>query len=116
PGFRSGSNQMVGKDLIANTFSDIQDEICQGLEILDGKGKFIEDLWDRPGGGGGRSRILTHGDLIEKGGVNFSKVYGTLPDLIARELNATDPTFLATGTSIVLHPVNPFVPIIHMNI
>src|SRR5690606_35429852 len=53
---------------------------------------------------------------IEKGGVNFSKVYGTLPDLIARELNATDPTFLATGTSIVLHPVNPFVPIIHMNI
>ena len=107
---------MVDKALIAQTFADIQDDICMNLESLDGVAKFQEDNWERPGGGGGRTRIIQHGDLIEKGGVNFSKVYGKLPEVIAKEFKADNAEFFATGTSIVLHSVNPFVPIIHMNI
>ena len=101
---------------IADTYRVLQDEICSGLEALDGKGRFHEDSWERPGGGGGRSRVLSHGDLIEKGGVNFSEVKGELPAEIARNYGSTERVFFATGVSIVLHPHNPFVPIIHMNV
>ena len=107
---------MANKTTIAKRFKQIQDSICKGLEVLDGKRKFQEDLWERDGGGGGRTRILQHGGLIEKGGVNFSAVHGKLPDNIKAALKVNSDAFFATGVSIVLHPHSPLVPIIHMNI
>lgn len=104
------------KEKVAETYKTIQDEICQGLEKLDGKSKFEEELWNREGGGGGRTRIIQNGDLIEKGGVNFSAVHGKLPEAIKNHFGVEEDQFFATGVSIVLHPSNPFVPIIHMNI
>ena len=96
-------------------FRDLQDDICRELERLDGGGRFREDAWERPGGGGGRSRVLS-GDLIEKGGVNFSAVHGTLSEAAGKSLGTGAGAFLATGVSIVLHPHSPRVPIIHMNV
>lgn len=107
---------MPDKHQISKAFQELQDEICRGIEQLDSQSKFTEDAWTRPGGGGGRSRVIIHGDLLEKGGVNFSEVQGELPDEIAREYGSEVNGFFATGVSIVLHPNNPFVPIIHMNV
>lgn len=104
------------KEKVAEEFRLIQNEICAGLEKIDGKAKFKEDKWERPGGGGGASRILLHGNVFEKGGVNFSEVYGELPELVQKEFKTSSKEFFATGVSIVLHPNNPHVPIIHMNI
>jgi len=94
---------------------DLQDHICGRLEALDEEGKFLEDAWERPGGGGGRTRII-QGKHIEKGGVNFSAVSGDMPEKITKALNIGATEFFATGVSIVLHPKNPHVPIIHMNV
>ena len=96
-------------------FAALQDEICAGLEDLDGGGRFGEDLWERPGGGGGRSRTI-EGELIEKGGVGYSAVHGELSPLAAQALKTAGREFYATGVSIVLHPRNPHTPIIHMNV
>lgn len=104
------------RETIENWFKQLQDEICQGLTELDGKSKFQEDAWNRKEGGGGRSRVITNGALIEKGGVNFSAVHGPMPDKIQKGLNLDESHFYATGVSIVLHPENPWVPIIHMNV
>ena len=106
----------ISKDTIETWFKELQDQICSGLEQLDGKSKFIEDVWKRPEGGGGRSRVIKNGDLLEKGGVNFSAVYGETPQKILDALQLSKSEFYATGVSIVLHPENPWVPIIHMNI
>ncbi len=100
---------------VQDFFMDLQDRICAGLEELDEKGKFHQDLWDRPEGGGGRSRVIL-GDKIEKGGVNFSAVEGHLPERISNALGLDPTDFYATGVSIVLHSKNPHVPIIHMNV
>lgn len=107
---------MLTKELIADTYKDIQDEITSSLESLDGKSVFEEENWKREGGGGGRTRIIQNGDLIEKGGVNFSAVHGKLPAPIKKAFGVEEGNFFATGVSIVLHPHNPHVPIIHMNI
>lgn len=107
---------MIDKNTIAAEYQLIQDEICLALEQLDGKSKFVEELWDREGGGGGRTRIIQQGDIIEKGGVNFSAVHGKLPEPIKKSFGVEEDNFFATGVSIVLHPNNPHVPIIHMNI
>jgi len=104
------------KEAIAAWFQSLQDDICNKLVKMDGAQTFKEDLWERPGGGGGRSRILNDGALIEKGGVNFSAVHGALPENIKNALKVDEEDFFATGVSIVLHPKNPFVPIIHMNV
>ncbi|MFC3563468.1 oxygen-dependent coproporphyrinogen oxidase [Pedobacter jamesrossensis] len=104
------------KQEVAERYKQIQDEICRGLEIADGKGKFEEELWERNGGGGGRTRIMQKGSIIEKGGVNFSAVYGKLPEAIKKAFNVSEDDFFATGVSIVIHPNHPLVPIIHMNI
>ncbi|MEL7148053.1 MAG: oxygen-dependent coproporphyrinogen oxidase, partial [Bacteroidota bacterium] len=106
----------LNKEDITSWFQSLQDNICQGLESLDGKGSFKEDKWDRPEGGGGRSRVITHGHLIEKGGVNFSAVHGKTPEKILAALGLSEADFYATGVSIVLHPNSPMVPIIHMNV
>ncbi|EOZ93687.1 Coproporphyrinogen III oxidase, aerobic [Indibacter alkaliphilus LW1] len=101
---------------ITEDFRNIQDHICQELELEDGQGKFKEDLWKRPEGGGGRTRIFQGGKIIEKGGVAFSAVEGPTPEKILKKLKLDKSDFYATGVSIVLHPENPMVPIIHMNI
>jgi coproporphyrinogen III oxidase len=107
---------MLNKDQIAEEFQKLQDRICNGLEELDGEAKFIEDQWVREEGGGGRTRIIRNGRVIEKGGVAFSKVYGPVSDVMKRQLGLDGDEFLATGVSIVLHPGNPHIPIIHMNV
>lgn len=107
---------MITKEEIAEAYRQIQDEICAGLEQADGKGKFEEELWTREGGGGGRTRILQNGNIIEKGGVNFSAVYGKLPESIKKAFGVAEDDFFATGVSIVIHPKHPWIPIIHMNI
>ena len=105
----------MNKHTITTAFKSLQDDICSALEGLDGTAGFVEDGWDRPGGGGGRTRII-EGKNIEKGGVNFSEVYGELSQEASRSLGIPASGFFATGVSIVLHPSNPWVPIIHMNI
>jgi hypothetical protein len=106
----------INKEQIAADFQKIQDYICQELEAGDGKAKFKEDKWDRPEGGGGRTRIIQDGNIIEKGGVAFSAVNGPSPDKILKKLKLEESDFFATGVSIVIHPKSPMVPIIHMNI
>jgi len=97
---------------------DLQDRICAGLETLDGGARFREDSWDRPDGGGGRTRVMEEGALIERGGVNFSAVHGDqLPEAAsARRPDLAGQPFTATGVSLVLHPRNPYVPTVHMNV
>lgn len=107
---------MINKDQIAEKYKEIQDEITQALEALDGKARFEEELWERDGGGGGRTRVIQHGNILEKGGVNFSAVHGKLPEQIKKAFGVDEEEFFATGVSIVIHPNNPWVPIIHMNI
>lgn len=92
----------------------LQDDICSCLEKLDGK-SFEEDSWTREAGGGGRSRLLRGGELVEKGGVNFSHVFGPLPEILQKESPGAT-RFDATGVSLVIHARNPHVPIIHMNV
>lgn len=107
---------MNRREEIENWFKSLQNNICNELSVLDGKTNFQEDKWEREGGGGGRTRVITYGDLIAKGGVNFSAVHGSLPDKIQHGLGLNPSNFYATGVSIVLHPENPWVPIIHMNV
>ncbi len=110
---------MIAKESIETYFLNLQDEICRGLEKADGKGKFEEDLWERPEGGGGRTRIIATGNVIEKGGVNFSAVHGPCPDFLKKEAGIKEhenSSFYATGVSLVIHPANPMIPIIHMNV
>ena len=108
---------MILKETIATYFQQLQDSICQALQQADGKGTFREDHWQRPGGGGGRSRTIQNGAIIEKGGVGFSAVHGQMHEQQLRSLNITEKAdFFATGVSIVMHPHSPMVPIIHMNV
>ena len=97
-------------------YKGLQDSICSSLEQLDGAGQFHQDLWARDEGGGGRTRVIAGGSLIEKGGVNFSAVFGPTPEKILEALELKPCDFYATGVSIVIHPINPWVPIIHMNV
>lgn len=106
----------MDKSIITEDFKKIQDYICAELETEDGQGIFREDLWKRPEGGGGRTRIFENGKIIEKGGVAFSAVEGPTPEKILKKLQLEQADFYATGVSIVLHPHSPLVPIIHMNI
>jgi len=104
------------RDEVALAYQQIQDSICEGLVQADGKAKFEEELWERDGGGGGRTRVMQNGNVIEKGGVNFSAVHGKLPEAVKKAFKVDSDDFFATGVSIVMHPENPFVPIVHMNI
>jgi coproporphyrinogen III oxidase len=117
------SDQPITQDTVTTFFQDLQDRICQALVEADRAAgpqltpPFREDSWQRPGGGGGRSRTITGGNVIEKGGVGFSAVHGEATEATLRSLNLTEPAeFFATGVSIVLHPHSPLMPIIHMNV
>jgi coproporphyrinogen III oxidase len=94
---------------------DLQKKICLALEEVDDKEKFIEDAWTREEGGGGLSRVISKGNVIEKGGVNTSKVFGTLPQAMQKAFNVGESNFFAAGLSLVIHPNNPYVPTIHAN-
>lgn len=93
----------------------LQDAICARLEALDGRGRFVESRWARPGGGGGRSRVLEGGAVFEKAGVNVSAVHGDVPAPLAAELAGEGGSFWATGISLIAHPLNPHVPTTHAN-
>lgn len=110
---------MLSKDQIAGAFTTLQEDICRQLEDTDGMGRFEKDEWQRPGGGGGVSRVIRNGAIIEKGGVNFSAVWGKTPEPVLQSMKIVSPNppdFFATGVSIVIHPISPRVPIIHMNV
>jgi len=96
----------------------LQDDICRQLEDEDGEGKFIEDTWQRPEGGGGRTRVLSEGEVFEQAGVNFSHVFGTNlpPSATAQRPELAGRSFQATGVSLVIHPRNPYVPTSHANV
>ncbi len=93
----------------------MQDKLCDALEAEDGKGKFESDKWVRAGGGGGDTRIITNGNVFEKGGVNTSVVYGEVTDMMRQQLGIDAAEWWASGISLVLHPGNPMVPTIHLN-
>lgn len=114
----------IDRSEIAEWLRGLQDRICAALEAADGQGKFEEENWTRAEGGGGRTRIIREGAVIEKGGVLFSAVEGEAPDFLFQEKQhssasgdgSSRPRFFATGVSIVIHPQSPMVPIIHMNV
>ncbi|NRB72586.1 MAG: oxygen-dependent coproporphyrinogen oxidase [Xanthomonadales bacterium] len=97
---------------------DLQDRICLALETADGEARFVEDAWSRAGGGGGRTRVLTGGALLEQGGVNFSHVHGDqLPPAATKARpELAGRAFQALGVSLVMHPMNPHVPTAHANV
>jgi coproporphyrinogen III oxidase len=106
----------VTKEAISQAFRELQEEIIVGLEKADGAVKFTTEPWQHTTTGGGLTRVAANGRIIEKGGVNFSAVGGSMPEFMKTNHQITDSEFFATGVSIVLHSVNPHVPIIHMNV
>lgn len=105
-------------DQVNGYLTDLQDRICAALAQADGAGSFKEEAWQRPGGGGGRSRVMREGAVLEQGGVGYSHVFGEQmpasatahrPELAGRNFNAC-------GVSLVMHPRNPYVPTSHANV
>lgn len=94
---------------------NLQDTITTALEKADGKAVFRQDIWERPEGGGGRTRVIENGNVFEKGGVNISAVHGPLPKAMQSYFNVGDVDFFACGLSLVIHPKNPMVPTVHAN-
>jgi coproporphyrinogen III oxidase len=105
-------------EIVKKFLLKLQDNICQTLELADGKGHFIEDNWQRELGGGGRTRVLTNGHVIEQGGVNFSHVFGgKLPaSATAARPELAGRSFQAVGVSLVIHPRSPHIPTSHANV
>ena len=108
----------VSIDRVTEYLQGLQDRICAGIEELDGEAGFHEDAWDRPAGGGGRTRVLSGGATFEQAGVNFSHVMGdTLPaSATAHRPELAGRSFQAAGVSLVIHPHNPYVPTSHANV
>lgn len=108
----------MNKEAVKDYLLGLQDTICAALEEEDGSARFQQDEWERPGGGGGRSRVLADGAVIEKGGVNFSHVYGSQlpPSASAARPELAGRSFEAMGVSLVIHPRNPRVPTSHANV
>lgn len=96
----------------------LQDRLCGGLEAEDGAARFGDDVWQRPEGGGGRSRVLAGGDLFEQAGVGYSAVHGSglPPAATAQRPELAGRAYRALGVSVVLHPGNPYVPTAHANV
>lgn len=103
------------KEKFYQYIQQLQDQITTRLEEVDGEAKFQQDLWERPGGGGGRTRVIEHGRVFEKGGVNISAVHGELPVAMQKYFNVGDVDFYACGLSLVIHPKSPMVPTVHAN-
>ncbi len=103
------------KDTFFSYIQQLQDTITAELEEVDGKATFKQDIWERPEGGGGRTRVIENGNVFEKGGVNISGVHGELPKSMQAYFGVEDADFFACGLSLVLHPKNPMVPTVHAN-
>ncbi|RXG17862.1 coproporphyrinogen oxidase [Leeuwenhoekiella aestuarii] len=103
------------RDQFVNYIKNLQNTITAKLEAIDGEATFKEDLWQRKEGGGGRTRVLENGAVIEKGGVNISEVHGPLAPAMQKYFNVGDVDFFACGLSLVIHPKNPFAPTVHAN-
>ncbi len=103
------------KDTFYTYIQNLQDTITSKLEEVDGTAKFREDIWERAEGGGGRSRVIENGSVIEKGGVNISAVHGVLPESMQNYFGVKDADFFACGLSLVIHPKSPMVPTVHAN-
>lgn len=108
---------MIPKDTIKNYYLGLQDKIVSRMETLDGK-PFRRDAWDRPEGGGGVSRLVEEGNLLERAGVNFSHVMGSKlpPSATAHRPELAGCRWEAMGVSLVFHPRNPYIPTVHMNV
>ena len=108
----------VDREAVKTYLTGLQDRVCHALEQADGAARFSGDSWQREGGGGGESRVLRHGALIEQGGVNFSHVMGSRmpPSATQHRPELAGAAFEAMGLSLVLHPRNPYVPTTHMNV
>ncbi|MEH6470420.1 MAG: oxygen-dependent coproporphyrinogen oxidase [Halopseudomonas sp.] len=111
---------MVAVDIqpVVEFMQQLQDQICSELEVADGRATFLQDSWDKPSGGGGRSRVMTDGAVFEKGGVNFSHVQGgNMPaSATAHRPELAGRSYQAVGVSLVMHPDNPYVPTSHANV
>jgi coproporphyrinogen III oxidase len=109
---------MIDKQAVKDYLLNLQDRICSGLQAEDGQASFQEDSWIREEGGGGRSRVITDGEVFEKGGVNFSHVHGTQlpPSATAARPELAGRSFEAMGVSLVMHPENPYIPTSHANV
>ena len=103
------------KEKFYTYIQNLQDTITKALKEIDGKAVFKEDIWKRPEGGGGRTRVIENGDVFEKGGVNISGVHGALPKTMQAYFKVGEVDFFACGLSLVLHPKNPMVPTVHAN-
>jgi len=105
-------------DAVKTYLLGLQDTICAALAEEDGGQGFLEDSWERPGGGGGRSRVLEEGPVFEKAGINFSQVFGEgLPaSATAHRPELAGRSFQALGVSLVIHPRNPYAPTSHANV
>ncbi|MFT3697219.1 MAG: oxygen-dependent coproporphyrinogen oxidase [Kofleriaceae bacterium] len=101
-------------DRAAKFFNELQSGICDALAEADGARTFGADAWQRPGGGGGVARVLEHGAVFEKAGVNWSSVEGELPGELAH-MPGSGTLFRAAGVSLVIHPQSPMVPTTHAN-
>ncbi len=108
----------VSLQAVKDYLLDLQDRICDALGAEDGTATFREDSWEREQGGGGRSRVLENGAVIEKGGVNFSHVFGDQlpPSATAARPELAGRSFQAMGVSLVIHPKNPYAPTSHANV
>ena len=109
---------MTDKAAVKQYLLNLQDRICHALQLEDDRSRFAEDSWVREEGGGGRSRVIVDGSVFEKGGVNFSHVYGTQlpPSATAARPELAGRSFEAMGVSLVIHPENPYVPTSHANV
>ncbi|MFT3703758.1 MAG: oxygen-dependent coproporphyrinogen oxidase [Agriterribacter sp.] len=108
-------NMLLSKNNWINYIHTLQTRICTALEKVDGKSTFFEDRWERSGGGGGITKVISNGNVFEKGGVNTSVVYGDVTDAMRTQLKIDGAKWFACGLSLVIHPVNPFVPTTHAN-
>ncbi len=110
--------EVADKDAVKQYLLGLQDAVCTAIEGEDGRATFREDAWDRPQGGGGRSRVLAEGAYIEKAGVNFSHVKGDKlpPSASAQRPELAGRGFEAMGVSLIVHPHNPYAPTSHANV
>lgn len=106
---------MFDKQKWIDYIHQLQNKICASLETADGKAVFMHDDWEKPGLGGGRTRVISLGNVLEKGGVNTSVVNGKVTDVMRKALQMEGDSWFAAGLSLVLHPKNPHIPTTHAN-
>jgi coproporphyrinogen III oxidase len=107
---------MPDRSEVQQVYRDVQRSLCAALELVDGGSSFIVDEWERPGGGGGLTRILAGDGVVEKAAVNFAAVEGDTPERLSERLAGSSSRFFATGLSVIVHPLNPHAPTFHANV